>query len=68
MHYAEVAEFRIFKCPTLTNHFSVVFHPERSKFCVELCQLPKYLEKEKNERFEEEKEGGNAKNPEGGVC
>ena len=44
LHYAEVAEIRILKCPTLTNYFPVVFHPG----CIELCELPKILEKKKN--------------------
>ena len=56
MHYAEVVEIRILKCPTLTNYFSVVFHPGCPKFCVELHKLPKNLEKAKKEIFEEEKE------------
>ena len=47
MHYAEVVEIRILKCPTLTNYFSVVFHPGRPKFCVELRKLPENLEKAK---------------------
>ena len=65
MHYAEVVEIRILKCPTLTNYFSVVFHPGCPKFCVELRKLPKNLEKAKKEIFEEEKEGKNAKNMKG---
>ena len=65
MHYAEVVEIRILKCPTLTNCFSVVFHPGCPKFCVELRKLPKNLEKAKKEIFEEEKEGKSAKNVKG---
>ena len=65
MHYAEVVEIRILKCPTLTNYFSVVFHPGCPKFCVELLKLPKNLEKAKKEKLEEEKKGGNAKNMKG---
>ena len=65
LHYAEVVEIRILKCPTLTNCFSVVFHPGCPKFCVELRKLPKNLEKAKKEKLEEEKEGENAKNMKG---
>ena len=65
LHYAEVVEIRILKCPTLTNNFSVVFHPGCSKFCEELRELPKNLEKAKKEIFEEEKEEKNAKNMKG---
>ena len=65
MHYADVAYIRILKCPTLTNHFSVVFHPGCPKFCVELCELPKNLEKEKKLKFGEEKEEKKAKNIKG---
>ena len=65
MHYAEVVEIHILKCPTLTNSFSVVFHPGCPKFCVELRELPKNLEKAKKEIFEEEKEEKNAKNMKG---
>ena len=65
MHYAEVVEIRILKCPTLTNYFSLVFHPGCPKFCVELCELPKNLEKEKKIEFGEEKEQKNAKNMKG---
>ena len=61
LHYAEVVEIRISKCPTLTNHFSVVFHPGCPKFSVELLKLPKNLEKAKQEK----KEGENAKNMKG---
>ena len=57
MHYAEVVEIRILKCQTLTNYFSVVFHPGCQKICAELRQLHKNLEKAKKEIFEEEKEG-----------
>ena len=32
LHYANVAEISILKCPTLTNYFSVVFHPGCPKF------------------------------------
>ena len=65
MHYAEVVEIRILKCPTLTNYFSVVFHPGCPKFCVELLKLPKNLEKQKNKKKKGEKEGENAKNMKG---
>ena len=65
MHYAEVAAIRISKCPTLTNYFSVVFHPGCPKFCKELCELPKNLEKEQKQKFGEKKEGKNAKNMKG---
>ena len=58
-------EIRILKCPTLTNHFSVVYHPGCPKFCVGLRKLPKNLEKAKKEIFEEEKEGKSAKNVKG---
>ena len=68
MHYAEVVEIRILKCPTLTNYFSAVFHPGCPKFCVELCELPMNIEKEKKEKFGEEKEAKQAKNMKGGVC
>ena len=65
LHYAEVVEIRILKCPTLTNCFSVVFRPGRPKFCVELRKLPKNLEKAIKEKFEGEKEEKNAKNVKG---
>ena len=65
MHYAEVVEIRILKCPTLTNYFSVVFRPGCPKFCVELRKLPENLKKAKKEKNEEEKEGENAKNMKG---
>ena len=65
MHYAKVVEIRILKCPTLTTYFSVVFHPGCPKFCVELCELPMNIEKEKKEKFGEEKEETNAKNMKG---
>ena len=65
MHYAEVVEIRILKCPTLTNYFSVVFRPGCPKFCVELRKLPKNREQAKKETFKEEKKGGNAKNTKG---
>ena len=65
VHYAEVVEIRISKCPTLTNYFSVVYHPGCPKFCVGLRKLPKNLEKSKKEKCEEEKEGENAKNMKG---
>ena len=58
-------KFVFFKCPTLTNCFSVVFRPGCPKFCVELCKLPKNLEKAKKEIFEEEKEGKCKKNMKG---
>ena len=48
LHYAEVVEIRILKCPTLTNYFSVAFHPRCPKFCVELCKLPMNIEQEKD--------------------
>ena len=65
MHYAKVVEIRIVKCPTLTNYFSVVFRPGCPKFSVELRKLPKNLEKAIQEKFEEDKEGENAKNMKG---
>ena len=65
IHYAKVVEIRILRCPNLTNNFSVVFHPGCPKFCVELRELPKNLEKAKKEKLEEEKEGENAKNMKG---
>ena len=65
LHYAEVVEIRILKCPTLTNCFSAVFRPGCPKFCVELRKPPKNLEKAKKEKHEEEKEGENAKNMKG---
>ena len=65
LHYANVAEIRILKCPTLTNYFSVVFYPGSPKFCAELCELPKNIEKGKKEKFGEEKEEKNAKNMKG---
>ena len=65
MHYVEVVEIGILKCPTLTTYFSVVFHPGCPKLGVELCQLPKNIEKEKRGKFEQEKEGKNAKNVKG---
>ena len=65
MHYAKVVKIRILKCPTLTNYFSVVFHPGCPKFCVGLRKLPKNLEKAIKEKFEGEKEGKNAKNVKG---
>ena len=43
----------------------MVFRPGRPKFCVELRKLPKNLEKSKKEKYEEEKEGENAKNMKG---
>ena len=67
LHYAEVVEIRILKCPTLTNYFSVVFRPGCPKFCVDLRKLPKNLEKAKKEKSEEEKKGKMQKH-EGGVC
>ena len=45
LHYAKVAKICILKCPTLTNYFPVVSHPGCPKFCIELCELPKILEK-----------------------
>ena len=68
MHYAKVVEIRILKCPTLTNYFSVVFHLGCPKFYVELCKLPKNIEKSKKEKFRAEKEAKNAKKHEGGIC
>ena len=60
LHYAEVVEIGISKCPTLTNYFSVVYHPGCPKFCVGLRKLPKNLEKAFKEKFEGEKEEKNA--------
>ena len=68
LHYAKVAEIRILKCPTLTSYFSVVFHLECTKFCIELCELPKNLEKEEEEKNWREKRGKKCKKHEGGVC
>ena len=65
LHYAEVVEIRISKCPTLTNYFSVVFYPGSPKFCAELCELPRNIKKGKKEKFGEEKEEKNAKNMKG---
>ena len=65
LHYAEVVEIRILKCPTLTIFFSVVFRPGCLKFCIELRKLPKNLEKAKKEKLKEEKEGENPKNTKG---
>ena len=65
MHYAEVVEIHISKCPTLTNYFSVVVYPGSPKFCAELCELPKNIEKRKKEKFGEGKEEKNAKNMKG---
>ena len=65
MHYAEVVEIRISKCPTLTSFFSVVFHPGCPKFCVELNGLAMNIEEEKNWRG---KRGKTCKKHEGGVC
>ena len=62
LHYAEVADIRISKCPTLTNNFSAVFHPGCQHFCLELCDFPKNLERKKEEeRSERKKRGKNAK-------
>ena len=55
MQYAKVVDICILKCPTLTKYFSVVFHPGCPKFCVELCELPKDLEKEKEINSERNK-------------
>ena len=49
MHYAEVVEIRILKCPTLKIYISVVFHPRCQNFCKELCELLKNIEK-KNDK------------------
>ena len=68
MHYAKVVEIRILKCPTLTNYFSVVFHPGCPKFCVELCKLPKNKEKLKKIKIWRGKKGEKCKKHEGGVC
>ena len=65
MHYAKVVDIRILKCPTLTNYFSVVYHPGCPKFCVGLRKLPKNLEKAIKEKFEGEIEEKNAKNVKG---
>ena len=65
LHCAKVVDIRILKWPTLTNNFSVVFHPGCPKFCAELCKLPKKIEKEKKENFEKKKEAKNAKNMKG---
>ena len=65
LHYAKVVDIRILKCPTLTNYFSVVYHPGCPKFCVGLRKLPKNLEKAIKEKFEGEKEEKNAKNVKG---
>ena len=35
----KVVDIHIFNCSTLTNYFSVVFHPVFPKFCLELCEL-----------------------------
>ena len=66
MHYAKVVKIRILKCPTLTNNFSVVFHPGCPKFYVELCKLPKNIEKRKQNWSG--KRGKKCKKHEGGVC
>ena len=68
MHYAEVMEIRILKCSTLTNYFSVVFHPGCPKFCAELCELPKNIEKGKKRKIRRGKRGKKCKKHEGGVC
>ena len=65
MHYDKVLDIPVLKCPYLTNYLSVVFHPGCPKFCVELCELPKNLEKEKKLKFGEEKEEKKAKNIKG---
>ena len=61
MHYAKVVEICILKCPTLTNYFSVVFHPGCPKFCAELCKLPKNKEKKKKRKIRRGKREKNAK-------
>ena len=65
MHYAEVADIRILKCPTLTNYFFVVFHPGGPQFCEELYELPSNLEKKKKIK---EKLGEKSKKGKGCVC
>ena len=55
MHYAKVVDIHILRCPTLTNISSVVFHRGRKFVCVELCELLKNIEKEKNGEEKEEK-------------
>ena len=65
MHYAKVAKICILKCPTLTSYFSVVFHQECTKFCIELCELPKNLGKEEENKIGEKKEEKSAKNMKG---
>ena len=55
MQCAEVVEICILKCPTLANHFSVVVHPWCLKFCMELCELPKNLEKKKKKDLKRKK-------------
>ena len=56
------------KTQTLMNNFSVVFHRGCPKFCVELCEPPKNLKKDKKEKIVEEKEEKKVKKSEGGVC
>ena len=70
LHYAEVAEIRISNCPTLTNHFSVVFHPGCQKFSLDFCELSKNLKvkKDKEKKSERENGGNMQKKTEGGVC
>ena len=67
MHYAKVVDICILKCPTLTNYFSVVYHPGCPKFCVELCGLRKNLEKGRKTHSERKKRKRMQKT-EGGVC
>ena len=57
MHYAEVVEIGISKCPTLTNYFSVVYHPGCPKLCVELYELSKYIGKLKKINSDKKKKG-----------
>ena len=65
MHYAEVVEIRISKCPTLTNYFSAVYHPGCPKFCVELYELSKNIGKLKKLNSDKKKRRKNAKNMKG---
>jgi len=65
LHYAKVVEIRISKCPTLTNYFSVVYHPGCPKFCVELYELSKNIGKLKKLNSEKKKRRKNAKNMKG---
>ena len=49
-----------FKVPNFDKIFLWGFSFRMSKIYVELCELPKDLEKEKENKFGEEKEGENA--------